>query len=93
MAQTLAKVFPTVESLRIQGERNFLVMAHRGKPLRLWREIRKANPPEGFSPKIWAAAGRNLSYIQWKPGKDSVLLRDYDSPLLLLHERMYERLR
>ncbi len=93
VAQTLAKVFKTVESFRVQGERNFLLIGHEGKPYRLWKQIRDSHPPLGLSPKLWAAAGRDLSYSQWEAASESDLLRDYDSPLLLLHERMYERLR
>ncbi len=93
VAQTLAKVFPTVMSFRIQGERNYLVLAHRGEPFRLWKRIQKSKPPFGLDKKIWAAASRDLSYIRWKAGDKKEILRDYDSPLLLLHERMYERLK
>jgi spermidine synthase len=93
IAQTLARVFYTVESFRVKGERNFLLMAHQGNPLRLWKQIQKVNLPKGFPSKIWAAARRDLSFSKWEAGKESDLLRDYDSPLLLLHERMYERLR
>ncbi len=93
IAKTLAAIFPTVESFRVRGERNFLLFAHKGEPYRLWSSIRNASPPKELSPKLWAAAGRDLSYTQWKAGTEEELLRDYDSPLLLLHEKMYERLR
>ncbi len=89
VAGTLAAVFPTVESFRVGGQRNFLVLAHGQAPGILARAVQSHTKPAGLSSRIWSAAGRTGASRSWEALPEGRLLRDGRSELGRLHERIY----
>lgn len=92
VAGTLASVFPTVESFRVGGQRNFLVLAHGQAPGILSRAVRTHTRPEGLSERIWAAAGRTGACRTWTALPEDRRLEDGRSDLGRLHEGIYRSL-
>lgn len=92
VAGTLAAVFPTVESFRIAGARNFLLFAHARPAGRLARRLREARRPGGFPEWLWAQALRPGACRTWEALPEGRRLTDARSGLDRLHERIYSRL-
>lgn len=92
VAGTLAAVFPTVESFRVGGQRNFLVIAHSQAPGILARTVWSHRKPSGLSDRIWSTAGRTGASHVWEALPAERLLKDGRSELGRLHERIYRSL-
>jgi len=92
VAGTLAHVFPTVESFRVAGSRNFLVLAHDRKPGLLARSLARSKRPLGFPPALWQAGLVPEASKRWSALPAGQLLTDARSSLGRLHERLYNRL-
>ncbi len=91
VARTMATVFPVVESFRVGGDRNFLVLGHSSAPGILARELRGASRPSEMPDRLWEQARRDGATRHWEADPDFPILSDWDSRLPLLHEQLYER--